>query len=133
MKSLREQIAGSCKHFTGVQNKTCEVGVGYASLRDASGQRAAFATMPCFAGEGRAACVHREFPTEAEVEAEIAEADASFGRIRKAREAIVASKLQCGSIRCPCCGKDGALRFSIAPGNGHIHAACSSGCVSWME
>ncbi len=134
MKTMREQIAGRCKHFTGVQNKTCAAGVEYHALRDSAGQKLSYRTFPCFKDEmGRAPCDKREFPTDAEVDAEIKGHDDSFARVIAARKAIVASKLTHGEITCPCCGKEKALRFSVASLNGHIHAACTSGCVAWME
>lgn len=37
-----------------------------------------------------------------------------------------------GEIDCPVC-KAGKLRYSRASSNGHVHAACTSGCVAWME
>jgi hypothetical protein len=40
---------------------------------------------------------------------------------------------QQGQLECPIC-KTGTLRFSKAPSNGHIHAACSTeGCVRFMQ
>jgi hypothetical protein len=134
MKSMREQIAGSCRHFNGVQNKTCSAGVAYESIRDGDGQRASFATRPCFAGEGRIPCNLRSFKTGEEVEAEIAETDHLLAKVSGARAAIVASGQPHGAIACPVCGTPDALRFSVSPYNGHVHAACATaGCVSWME
>jgi len=38
-----------------------------------------------------------------------------------------------GEIVCPVC-ESGALRYSRASYNGHVHARCShAGCVAWME
>lgn len=36
------------------------------------------------------------------------------------------------SMKCPLC-PDGTLRYSVASVNGHMHAVCTNGCVSWME
>jgi hypothetical protein len=134
MKSIREQIAGSCRHFNGVQNKVCSAGIAYESIRNGAGQRAAFARMPCFAGEGRLPCERRSFPTAEEVEAEVAASDRVIADMFKARAAIVAAKKDHGQIECPICRVADALRFSVSPYNGHVHAACATaGCVSWME
>ena len=58
---------------------------------------------------------------------------AMIEKIGIARKAIVESKKQSGEIPCPVC-KTGPLRFSVAPSNKHIHAACSTkDCVRWVE
>lgn len=133
MKTLREQIAGSCVHFSGTINPACEVGIRYAEFKDpASGKRAAFDQMPCFSGDGRLPCERRQFPTAEEVEAEVAASDRAISNVGKARRAIVASKLAHGAIDCPVCARPKSLQFSVSSYNGHIHAACP-GCVSWME
>jgi hypothetical protein len=36
------------------------------------------------------------------------------------------------SLKCPLC-PEGEIRYSVASVNGHMHAGCTSGCVSWME
>lgn len=138
MKSQREQIAGWCVHYRGMHfDKTCKAGVAYDSIRDASGARGSFRNLPCFAGEGRLPCAHRSFPTDAEIDAQIAESDRAIEAIGKARRAITSSVMHRrgsgGSIDCPVCGVLGALVFSVAH-NGHIHAGCrTAGCVAWME
>lgn len=32
--SLNDQIANKCRHFNGIMNDTCEVGISYKSVRD---------------------------------------------------------------------------------------------------
>jgi hypothetical protein len=44
-----------CRHFRGVQHKTCEAGVELASLRDTSGP--GMARWPCIQGSGERAAV----------------------------------------------------------------------------
>ena len=138
MKSLREQIAGWCIHYRGRHEREfCEAGVRFDDLRDTAGRRSAFATMPCFAGDGRIACPHRAFPTAEQVEAEVAASDRAIDAVARARRAIAGSVMHRrgsgGTIDCPICGTLGALAFSVAY-NGHIHAKCrTAGCVAWME
>ena len=37
-----------------------------------------------------------------------------------------------GEVACPACG--GALRWSKARSNGHVHGVCSTaGCLRWMQ
>lgn len=37
-----------------------------------------------------------------------------------------------GEVKCPKCG--GALRWSKAKSNGHVHGACKTpGCLRWMQ
>lgn len=137
MKTLREQIAGRCKHYAApATHDTCAVGVSFNAMQTEAKNLGVrwFEAIPCFKGEGRKlTCSRCAFPTPEEVEAEVAECDASFGRIKRARAAIVASKKTHGEIDCPNC-KGGKLRFSVAKLNGHIHAACSTkGCAAWME
>lgn len=71
MKSLREQIAGQCVHFCGIQHKHCKAGVELVSVRDSS-QPGPY-RWPCLTIDGRAAttvCAQRRMPTPDEVEAE---------------------------------------------------------------
>lgn len=44
-------------------------------------------------------------------------------KIAIARDAIIRTGKQSGSMTCPICFY-GTLRFSVAPSNGHIHAMC---------
>jgi hypothetical protein len=88
--SYREQLAGRCKHFNGVQNDACEAGVRYVDVRPKG------AKLPCRVhkrGEELPPCERRCFPTEAEVDAEIAEADAE----------LAAWKAKVGAGICPEC------------------------------
>ena len=138
MKTLHDQIARRCKHFSGVLNSTCKKGVDYATVRDESARPC---VCPCMTGLGEPCatkCVGAEFPTEAEVQARIAEIEDCGRKIGLARHAIVeftkGARGMGGTIDCPACGSPRSLRFSVARCNGHIHASCTTaGCVSWME
>lgn len=62
---------GDCKHFTGLQNKTCSKGVSYADLRDAS--EPGPAQWPCLKipgyREAKTICAHFEPLTPLELKA----------------------------------------------------------------
>lgn len=74
---LKDQIAGSCKHFTGIQNDTCKIGVNYLEL--VGGERKGIGCkIPCTGDKGCShapdikvvPCALREFLTPEEVQAE---------------------------------------------------------------
>lgn len=132
-----------CKHYNGTVNETCKAGVKYTDVKllGESGPP----SFPCFKDNNPlgATCEKCEFRTPEEV-AEMERKQAErFEAIGKARGAIVAhlggpwkkgTPGANGVIDCPACGKPGALHFSRAGYNGHIHARCqSAGCVNWME
>lgn len=125
---MRRERYKKCRHFTGVQNKTCKEGVAYADVRDETTRPYGF---PCLDKGGT--CDKKSLLTDAEEDArdkEIAQRIASIG---EARAAIVEHGKSSGRIPCPCC-EGGTLGYSKAASNGHIHAACSTpGCVRWME
>jgi hypothetical protein len=118
-----------CRHFTGLQHKTCLAGVVYDSLRVDGALRG----LPCL-GE-RDGCAQYSAHTSEEIEEQEKAFRESTGRIRRARAAIVeACKTgpDAGVIDCPNCG--GKLSYSRAQVNGHIYGHCrTKGCCSWME
>lgn len=117
----------TCIHFTGVQHDACAAGVRYDSL-DPRGLKSA-----CLSPA--ATCGSRVYPTPEEIAADTAAWEITFQRVDLARAAIVArhgkARGLASEMPCPACNA-GTLRYSIAS-NGHIHAACSAGCCSWME
>lgn len=129
-----------CNHYRAMgSHTTCEAGVEYATF---NGMK--FHDRPCFGHRGEqppGGCDLAQFPTEAELAAEDAEDKKRWENLSKARAAIVAhlggpwkrgTTGAGGTIECPVCA--GALQFTRAGYNGHIHARCSTaGCVSWME
>lgn len=139
IKSItRNRRATKCKHFTGVQNATCDAGVSYEAFR-AAGRLA----LPCLSDPDAPTCDKCVFPTAEEVAAAQREMAERFDRMGKARAAIVAhlggpwkrgTPGATGAIDCPVCGQPGALHFSRAGYNGHVHGQCNTpGCCSWME
>lgn len=137
-KSLAKQIGNKCKHFNGLINEVCGVGVSYDSVKRQRTVAGTGLDLPCLADMCIASsCDKREFPAAAEVRARVAEIGRIFDSTVIAREAIVKhsdGKVGVvGELKCPVC-KRGTLRYSIAACNGHIHAKCSSAdCVAWME
>ena len=130
------QHIGRCASFTGLQNKTCEAGVEYDSVRGEG------PGVPCLCdwktGEQPSkACDKRRWPTREEAEADIASANASFERIDACMKAIREKHGKARGLRdsmpCPnACG--GTLHYSIAGYNGHVHGRCTTeGCASWMQ
>lgn len=120
-----------CRHFTGVQNKTCKLGIKYEDVRVTGEGPFKF---PCvFTADN---CEKRESYTPEEIAARDREIKARLVAFGKARTAIIehadGKHGVSGEIPCPNCG--GSLRYSIARVNGHVHAACSTDdCVRWME
>ena len=52
--------------------------------------------------------------------------------IDEVRETIIATKLECGTVECPKCGK--RIAFRVSSYNGHVHARCETlDCIAWME
>lgn len=103
MKSLAEQIAGRCVHFTGTQNERCEAGLVYTTVcgGDAPGWGR---RLPClrdsFPETPKAECASARFPTTEEAQAE---ANASLARMRSRFETIARGE-------CPQCGAKIELR-----------------------
>lgn len=140
LRTLEEQIGGRCKHFNGVQHRTCGKGVVYDDIRLES-----VPGLPCFRGKmnGGKPCGSCKFPTAEEVAAECSQIRKEMDDMAIARSAIVlhlggpwkkGTPGATGTIDCPVCGAEKALQFTRAGYNGHIHARCTTDkCVRWME
>lgn len=122
--------AGTCRHFTGVQNKTCKAGVDYEAV----------SPIPCIDKyrKGDCTCDKYEEPSQAEIDEWQAFLDERMEMHRKVGPVIVAIKREHkgkswqGVVECPCCG--GKLHVSHAAYNGHVHGRCETeDCISWME
>ena len=136
------RIMQTCKHFTGIQHTQCKAGI---VLRDQFGDGIGWAAnIPCTIGWNELPvkeCPKVLYPTREEAEAEEAERDERSKRSLQAMRDAHADANAKGygkgkggsdSLKCPLCA-DGTLRYSVASINGHMHGACSNGCVSWME
>src|SRR5262245_45936828 len=82
-----EGAMASCRHFTGVQNPTCKVGIAYESLQSSGG-------LPCLA-QGDGTCPHYD-PYTKEEEAELE---------RVIQEAVVIYMERLVSGLCVACGE----------------------------
>lgn len=128
MKSLHDQIADKCIHFTGLMSKTCKAGINY---EDVKVKDARPLQLPCIKQGGQ--CPKCQFLTEEEIEKELKEIDA-FGSaalvgMLKVKEQFQKDKLQTGKVKCEC---GGDLHYAIA-GNGHARAKCSNCEISFVE
>ena len=136
------RIMQTCKHFTGIQHRQCKAGVVYYD-QFGTGE-GCFANIPCvtsFNKEPAKECPKVIYPSREEAEQEQAARDAHSKKSIQAMNDAHADAKAKGygkgkggqdSLKCPLC-EDGTLRYSVASVNGHMHACCTNGCVSWME
>jgi len=131
----------SCVHFHGIQHELCKAGINIRQL--VGGDAFGWARrIPCL--NSKICTVHcdsRKLPTREQAETAVAEQDQQFEKTMKAVEVAHAHAKANGlgvgnggrrALPCPLeCG--GELRYSVAGVNGHMHARCENGCVSWME
>jgi len=96
-RTIAEQIGGRCKHFTGVQNDECAVGLRYAEVRRTQGSKGPY-RLPCLVLDPKPLppCARRCFPTAEEVKLEEAEWEA----------AIEEHMAKLAKGECPTCGKN---------------------------
>ncbi|MDD5358419.1 MAG: hypothetical protein PHX80_04680 [Candidatus Nanoarchaeia archaeon] len=133
METLKEQIENRCKHFTGMMNKECAVGVIYEDVKDKTSKPY---KIPCFKKGLMAGnmCALACFPTDEEVEKEVNEIEESGTKQIKAYMAvknhIKETGEKQGKIKCTSCGGD--LHYTQAECNGHIWGKCKCG-LAWME
>lgn len=136
------RIMSTCVHFTGIQHPACKANINYhEQFGDGLG---CFANIPCTHMPDEAGikeCPSVQYPTREQAEAEEAEREA---RNKKSMEAMTLAHSDAkakgigkgsggqSSVKCPLC-PEGNIRYSVASINGHMHAGCTSGCVSWME
>jgi hypothetical protein len=133
----------SCVHFRGIQHDLCGAGVNIREL--VGGPDLGWGIrIPCLlkdSGKCEVVCEKRELPTHKQAEATVTENDARFDRTMKAVEAAHKHAKDAGlgtghggkgSMLCPL-GCGGVLHYTVAAVNGHMHAACEKGCMSWME
>lgn len=137
-------ILATCVHFTGIQHNSCKAGINY---HEQFGSGAGcFANIACTQAHPRddfpmKECPSAKYPTRDEAEREETDRESQSRRcleaMRLAHSDAKAKGYGVGSggadsLKCPLC-PDGILRYTVASYNGHMHAGCTSGCVSWME
>lgn len=65
--SLKRKFLKDCKHFNGMANTACSVGVSYASVCDDQGTARLYPCLPTVGGaKCRTTCAKHELPTEDE-------------------------------------------------------------------
>lgn len=136
---------GCCRHFTGVADKCCAVGVNYDDITTVNGEQFALA-LPCYTPRSgrsadprpKASCDKYQEPTAEEIAAHQAELDASMERFKKTLPIIAKVKQEHqgqnwkGIEACPVCG--GKLHMTHAASNGHVWGKCETdNCLAWME
>lgn len=146
-RSLHDQIADKCVHFNGIQNKACEAGIVYDEL-DKENRVEYRAGLPCFKSDSAIAqrlgerpqchCPHVKFPTEEDVQKQLASHDEHMKKMMLALEVVSPIRKQhkgkdwSGVLECPTC--KGKLHVRHAGYNGHVWAKCETeNCVAWLE
>lgn len=137
-----EAEMSKCRHFNGVfVNKTCLAGVSYDELLGTG--VGCYKHLVCLNDQDApVVCMKREFPTRAEAEQTVADDDRQLNIVLNAVPAIKKDAKAKGfgvgrggksGMPCPV-GCGGAVNYSVADCNGHMHASCTTdGCISFME
>lgn len=119
-----------CKHFNGIRNDACDIGIVYDSVRlppnGTIGQR-----IPCVRPDGKEYCGMCVFPTNEEQAAEDAQRTKSIEATMKVMAAVREQNSPSGKLPCPLC--ECVVTFWIAS-NGHIRALCETpNCIAFMQ
>lgn len=141
--------ADTCKHFNGILNDACDIGVRYNDVTPDPQQPGRALRLPCFTRcrfesptavaefNRRLTCPAFELPTDAEIEADEQQFAEAVSRLGGAIPLILRIKKEhrghdwSGTEKCPACGA--SLHLSHAP-NGHVWAKCDTdGCISFIE
>ena len=118
MKSLEDQIASKCKHFNGIMNDCCNIGIKYSDVRVGKPYQ-----FPCIKTGG--SCSKAEYLTQEEVKNKLAEfakrEEVAVGAYVKVKEHYKNTKQNPGQLPCECGGQ---LNYTVAESNGHIWLKC---------
>lgn len=138
---VREQLAKSCSHFTGVGAKTCKVGICYREL--VGGEEFGWVVrIPCITTEGTdhehvVQCNKYDAMSDEEIDAAIVDMEEADCKITLFFEwfAPIRETAERGCVHedtCPVCGK--AIRYSLAVSNGHARVQCATeDCINFIE
>lgn len=141
---------GTCIHFNGVQNNTCDAGIAYDSLSTGPDGTEYARLIPCLkrlAAEGYqrtgrpiAECPQYLEPTPQQIAESEAASRAALERDLKviplinSLKAVHHGKGYRGVHDCPACGGKGTLHIALAASNNHSRGRCeTAGCVAWIE
>jgi hypothetical protein len=125
MKTLEEQIAGKCRHFNGVMNDTCKIGIAYKDIR--SDDRPF--RFPCIDKEDHS-CSKAVFLTPEEVHDEVDQIKKSSTKAINVLIKVKSEKKIKGFVPCDCGGK---IHYALAPQNSHVWAKCDTCDLSIIE
>lgn len=127
-----------CKHFTGLLNDACRVGIQYEDVKKlTAGKLCCLDGLPC-------PCTKYEEPTEEDIAAYhrktqqiIEELDRRYRLVEPALRKIRAryrGRNMHGRMTCPVCKVAKAMTINHAASNGHCHVFCETdGCIRLME
>lgn len=126
--TITEQIQNWCRHFTGISNKTCKIGLNYDDVKDSTTSPFKW---PCFASGlmSGGTCGSCSFPTKEEAQAKAHEMESKSNVAILAYIEIQKQKGDSGTIECPKC--KGELHWAKA-NNKHIRAKCGCG-LNFMQ
>lgn len=132
MKTIQEQIADKCIHFTGLGDSECKAGVNYNDVKVRSTKPL---KIPCLKDMNGGSCIACEFPSKEYVEKAVNEINLKIAKTLGSYALIKAqyekTKEATGKIKCPECG--GELHYTVAQINNHIHAKCNGCDMGWIE
>lgn len=126
MRTLEQQVSGKCRHFNGIMNEACKVGVAYKDVR---GNDKPF-KFPCFKENQSNLCSKVEFLTDEEVKKELNDIFQSSTKAINSLLKIKSQNKNQGSVQCDCGGK---ITYSLAPNNHHVWAKCDTCSLSIIE
>lgn len=142
-EALKHWLSNYCRHYTmrGMPDE-CEAGVNYRELAGPP-QTGMILRLPCLRDHDTdIECSKRSFYSDEEIEKQAVEIEQQERVVLLCIPAAKADATEKGfgvgsagrgEIPCPAC-KKGALRYTVAAVNGHMHASCTTkGCASWME
>lgn len=134
----------TCKHFNGMAEDKCRLGIKYASLDPDPESDGMYYRLPCNTRQHetttfvKGVCDKFCLPTEDELEEEDRVLEAMMERFTRTLPLISQIKEEhhgtnwAGVVVCPICS--GNLHLSHAACNGHVHGKCETDdCVSFME
>jgi hypothetical protein len=128
-RTLEEQVAKKCVHFTGLIDKVCKAGVTYDTVKDKT--KRPFG-IPCIQTGGE--CPLSKFRTPEEVAKyldEIAKIEAAgIGAYITVKTHFSKTKQRSGKLKCSCGGE---LNYVVSNFNDHIWARCSSCGIAFNE
>jgi hypothetical protein len=127
-------MTNKCRHFTGVQHKTCSAGLSYSVVADIEGlgKFGCWNRLPCTGGNNEALdCPSLDRYTDSEVKQQRAEADAKITLLMPLWGEVSSSPDRHGTFTCPICQQHGEWSKAY---NGHSRGSCDTeGCLSWMQ